>query len=208
MSPLPVVLRRSIPVVLCAAMLGCAATSSARPAPAAPEEPSSTAPVTVSPEVRSFESARDYQTVAPPIAVDIPVIGVASPIDPVHRNADGTIQVPAWQRAGWWAEGPKPGQSGPAVVLGHVDSRHGPDVFYRLHELAPGDGVVITRADGSQVRFTVDRVERFPKETFPTEVVYAPTLDAGLRLITCGGAFLRSTGHYADNVVAFASAAT
>jgi hypothetical protein len=200
------VVQRALLIVLLAGLLGCSETSTARSQPHTADRTTTTARVTVPPAVRSFESARDYQTLAPPVVIDIPAIGVSSPIDPLHRNADGTIQVPAWHRAGWWAEGPKPGQMGPAVILGHVDSRHGPDVFYRLDELAPDDSVVITRTDGSQARFKVDRVERFPKHAFPTEIVYAPSLDATLRLVTCGGVFDRASGHYVDNVVAFASA--
>jgi sortase (surface protein transpeptidase) len=194
-------------VVLCLtlAMVGCAQTAAAERPSRELGRVTTPASVDVVPEVRSFEAARDYQSVAPPVQVDIPAISVTSPIDQLARNPDGTIQVPAWHRAGWFAEGPKPGQAGPAVILGHVDSRHGPDVFYRLHELVPGDQIVITRADGSQLHFTIDRVEHWPKDSFPTESVYAPSLEPGLRLVTCGGEFDRSTGHYVDNVVVFAS---
>ena len=172
---------------------------------ASPESTPNSAPrVTVPEAVRSFTSTRDYRTPPVPAVVAIPAIGVTSDLQPLQRAADGTIEVPEWHHAGWWAEGPKPGQPGPAVILGHIDSTSGPDVFYRLDELRPGDEVVVTLADGREVRFVIQRLERHPKDAFPSEAVYAPSLQPGLRLITCGGSFDRSTRHYRDNVIAFA----
>ena len=184
---------------------GCSGEPSAARATSDSGASSTTAPVTVPEAVRNFEAARDHQTVAVPVAVDVPSLGITDALETLHRRPDGTIDVPSWHVAGWWAEGPKPGQPGPAVILGHVDSRHGPDVFYRLDQVQPGHEIVVTRADRTTVRFTVDRVERVPKESFPTEKVFAPSLTAGLRLVTCGGEFDRAAGHYEDNVIVFAS---
>lgn len=174
-----------------------AAASGAPPAP----------PIAVPEAVRSFTSARDYRTPAEPVAVTIPAIAVSTDLQQLRRTPDGSIEVPEWHHAGWWAEGPKPGQPGPAVILGHIDSKSGPDVFHRLDQLRPGDEVVVTDADGSDIRFRVQRLERHPKESFPSEAVYGPSLQPGLRLITCGGTFDRSAGHYRDNVIAFAQLA-
>jgi sortase (surface protein transpeptidase) len=86
-----------------------------------------------------------------------------------------------------------------------VDSDTGPAVFYWLRHLKPGDRVYVTRADGTVATFGVTRVDSYPKTAFPTSVVYGPAPDAELRLITCGGTFDRSTGHYLSNVIAFAA---
>ena len=110
-----------------------------------------------------------------------------------------------WDTAGWYAAGTRPGDPGSAVILGHVDSRSGPAVFYRLRELRRGDLVEVVRADGSRVRFTVQRVQEYPKARFPTADVYYPTLTPMLRLVTCGGAFDRNLRHYLDNVIVFAT---
>ena len=136
----------------------------------------------------------------------IPALGIESSLLALGRASDGSIEVPGdFQRAGWYREGPVPGQPGPAVILGHVDSRQGPAVFYRLRDLDPGDEVLIDRADGSSVRFVVDRVERYDKDAFPTHMVYYPSLDATLRLITCGGTFDSSARSYRDNIIVFAT---
>jgi hypothetical protein len=90
--------------------------------------------------------------------------------------------------------------------MGHVDSAaNGPSVFFRLGELRPGDRVSITRADGSIAVFAVDEIHRYSKDDFPTQRVYGDIKNAGLRILTCGGAFDSSTGHYVDNIVVFAS---
>ena len=143
----------------------------------------------------------------PPVSLGIPSIGVDTRgLVDLATEPDGTLEVPKdFARAGWWSPGSAPGQLGPAVIAGHVDSKRGPAVFYRLGELRPGAAVSVGRSDGSTARFVVDRVERYPKDAFPTVAVYGDTTHrAELRLITCGGAFDRGTGHYVDNVVAYA----
>jgi sortase (surface protein transpeptidase) len=130
---------------------------------------------------------------------------VTSELQRLGRDAVGAIEIPnEWQVAGWYAEGVRPGQVGPAVIVGHVDSRQGPAVFYRLREMRRGDKIKITRRDGSVVTFVVDRLEQHAKTRFPTDDVYLPTLEPALRLVTCDGTFDRSTGHYRDNLVVFA----
>ena len=91
------------------------------------------------------------------------------------------------------------------MILGHVDSTSGPAVFYRLRELRPGDLVEVVRADGSRARFAVQRVEEYPKARFPTAEVYYPTLTPELRLVTCGGTFDATAGHYRSNIIVFAA---
>ena len=114
----------------------------------------------------------------------------------------GRVEVPAdFGVAGWFADGPRPGQAGPAVILGHVDSRRGPGVFFPLAGLAPGTEVQVDRADGSTVAFRVTSVLKVPKAGFPTELVYGPTLQSSLRLVTCGGPFDHAAGSYRDNVI-------
>jgi sortase (surface protein transpeptidase) len=124
-------------------------------------------------------------------------------------NPDRTVQVPplsADSRAGWYRYSPTPGQLGPSVLLGHVDSaEYGPGVFFKLGALRPGDSVAVDRADHSEAVFRVDRVVSYPKDHFPTLEVYGNTDHAALRLITCGGKFDLSTHNYESNIVAYAS---
>jgi sortase (surface protein transpeptidase) len=134
---------------------------------------------------------------------------VATRLQRLGRAGDGTVEVPSgphrWEMAGWYAGGTRPGDPGSAVILGHVDSTAGPAVFYRLRELRPGDRFEVVRADGSRARFAVRRVERYPKSRFPTDAVYYPTLTPALRLVTCGGEFDATAGHYRSNIIVFAT---
>jgi Sortase domain len=141
----------------------------------------------------------------PPMSIGIPAIGVSSHVIALGLQPDGTLQTPSdYGEAGWGSGGPAPGAVGPAVIVGHVDSTSGPAVFFHLRDLKPGDLIWVTRADGTEVSFVVRRLEQVPKSRFPTKEVYGPQPYAALRLITCGGAFDRSTGHYVDNVIVFA----
>jgi sortase (surface protein transpeptidase) len=140
-----------------------------------------------------------------PVRIEVASIGASAPIDPLGLNADGSLAVPTdFRRAGYYTGRSIPGEIGPAIIVAHVNSKSGPAVFAHLRDVQPGAEVVVTRADGSRIVFVVDRVERHPKNAFPTAEVYGPTPDATLRLITCGGSFDRATGHYRDNYIAFA----
>jgi hypothetical protein len=142
---------------------------------------------------------------APPVRVVIPAIGVATDLTRLGLEPDGTMAVPDdFHQAGWFAQGPAPGQPGPAVIAGHVDSRTGPAVFYRLRELRAGHVIHITRADGTRLRFVVESARSYPKTSFPTAAVFGPVPSAALRLITCGGDFDRTSRSYHDNLVVFA----
>lgn len=114
-------------------------------------------------------------------------------------------QPPRYDEAAWFTGSPTPGQTGPAVIEGHVDGvGTTPSVFFRLGAARPGDKVLVTRADGRVLTFTVYRAERYPKDDFPTGEVYGNTIRPELRLITCGGDLDRTTGHYEDNTVVYA----
>ncbi|AEV83237.1 sortase [Actinoplanes sp. SE50] len=143
-----------------------------------------------------------------PTALDIPAIGVHTPITPIGLRGDGTLDVPPLRSdapAGWYDGSPTPGEPGPAVVVGHVDTaRDGAAVFYRLRELKPGDTLTIRRSDRSTVTFTVVKVASYPKKAFPSDEVYGPTGGPALRLITCGGSFDRSRRSYRSNIVIYA----
>ncbi|MQA34591.1 class F sortase [Modestobacter roseus] len=183
-----------------------------QPAAAAERAPSSTSSPAVPAPPSGASSPAPEPSAAPvaePVSLSIPAIGVTSELMRLGLNDDGTVEVPPLgpdDQAGWYERGPAPGAVGPAALLGHVDSAaHGPGVFFELGALQPGDEVEVARADGSVAVFAVDRVERHPKDDFPTIEVYGNTDDAQLRLITCGGDFDSSARSYEDNVIAFAS---
>jgi LPXTG-site transpeptidase (sortase) family protein len=139
-----------------------------------------------------------------PVRVTIPAIGVDAKLVPVGLKPDGSVQTPDFGLAAWYAPGPRPGDTGPAVLLAHVDSKAGgPDVFYRLHELKPGDQVTVHYHDATTT-FAVTDTEQTAKTALPTKRIWQATKRPVLRLITCGGQFDPAAHSYLDNVIVYA----
>ncbi|MGO2541821.1 MAG: class F sortase [Specibacter sp.] len=141
-----------------------------------------------------------------PVTLSIPDLGVTTELMTLGRDANGEAEVPpgeAGSPAGWYKFSPTPGELGPSVILGHVNTTTAPEgVFYGLHELSEGQQFSVTRADGTVAVFAVDRSEVFNKDAFPTLAVYGNTDRAEIRLITCGG-YEPSTGEFTENTVVY-----
>jgi len=145
------------------------------------------------------------EVVPRPTGLVIPAIGVRTKLIRLGITASGALQVPKRPGvAGWYVGSPRPGGTGSAVIVGHIDSVSGPGVFFRLRELRPGDLVYVQRGHAPMAVFKVTAVRRFPKAKFPTAAVYGAVPNAQLRLVTCGGMYDPATGHYLSNVVVFA----
>ncbi|MPZ87719.1 MAG: sortase [Nitriliruptorales bacterium] len=210
-------LYRLIAVLATLALLGGCATSSdeirtaSTTSPTGTAEPPARNSETIPAAPLDLDAARGYRSVrvprstATPASVAIPAIGLEGPLTMTGRNDDRTLEIPEFGHMSWYGDGIVPGDPGPAAILGHVDSRSGPDVFYRLHELSPGDEIIVTSRDGSSFAFVVDRLEQHPKDAFPTEAVWLPTPEPELRLITCGGDFNHGERSYGDNIIVFAT---
>ena len=141
----------------------------------------------------------------PPRRLSIERLGIDADLAGLRVLADGTLEVPADpDQIGWHRAGTAPGDVGPAVVVGHVDSYEGGAVFFRLRELQPGDRVGVQRVDGSTVEFEVYGLETVRKDSFPSDRVYGATAGPELRLVTCGGTFDEATRSYTENVVVYA----
>lgn len=173
-----------------------AATASPRPA-----APSASAQAAASPPERPSSAPL-------PASIEIPAIDLHSDLVVLGLDDEDRLEVPGDpDLAGWYAGGPRPGEGGAAVVVGHVDWTDGPAVFWRLPELTPGDRVVVHGRDGTATAFVVDRLERWAKAEFPTDLVYRDGDGPELRLVTCGGPFDVDERSYRDNIIVFATLA-
>ena len=187
---------------------GCGAAGgsdmSAPPAATASATPS----LTPHSKLETYRSTRTHSETALPVRLRIPAIDVDTGLEYLGLESDRSIEVPEKPSvAGWWEGGPRPGQVGPAVILGHV-RWNAPAVFSRLDTLQRGDEILVDRADGTTARFVVTRQGTYRKVAFPSDLVYYPTLDPELRLVTCGGPYDRATGHYSEDFVVFAAQAS
>lgn len=185
-----------------------AARSAASP-PAGPPAPTN-APPSSSPTPPAPAAPAQVQgkilPASAPVTLSIPELAVTTPLMSLGRDAKGEAEVPpgeAGSPAGWYKFSPTPGELGPSVILGHVNTTTiAEGVFYRLHELKKGETFSVTRADGTVAVFAVDRSEVFKKDAFPTLAVYGNTQRAEIRLITCGG-YEASTGEFTENTVVY-----
>jgi Sortase domain len=200
--------------VACALLAACGhagATHAAQTAPRSAAPAPSSTPMTRTtalpalphgPTGPAHPAPRAGRPVAAPVLLIIPAIGVDTGLESLDLLPDGTLEPPhEWGVAGWYADGVRPGEPGPAVIAGHVDSVNGPAVFYRLHDLRIGATVLVRTRDDTMLRFVVDTVRRYPKTQFPTAAVYGPTPLPELRLVTCTGEFDWSARSYLDNLV-------
>lgn len=174
---------------------------------AAPANPYFQAPPTAPPPLPSLPAAPAMQP-SSPVRLVIPRLGVNAPVKSVGLDRKGAIEVPPVgdpNLVGWYRSGPTPGEAGPAIMLGHKDTRSGGAVFSRLDEIRNGDVIEVHRKDGIIAVYTVGGLEQAEKSVFPTQRVYGRSPTPQLHLITCGGVYNRATGHYTDNVIAYAT---
>ncbi|MFF1544661.1 class F sortase [Streptomyces sp. NPDC058291] len=141
-----------------------------------------------------------------PRRVDIPELGVRAPVVARGLDAEGAIDPPPFDQAGvvgWYSGGTEPGATGPALLVGHVDTETRPAVFHRLGTLQGGETVRVVRDDGQVAEFTVDGVQVVPRDRFDARRAYGPRRPgrAELRLITCGGSFDPAARRYSANVI-------
>ena len=141
-----------------------------------------------------------------PTRIKIPRLKLDVPFSqPLGLSQNGEVDVPKdYASVGYYKNGPTPGELGPAVVLGHVDSYQGPAVFFSLGQLKEGDEINIERADGTVATFAVTEMERNEQSNFPTQKVYGNLNYAGLRLITCTGIYSHDQKRYSHNLIVYA----
>ena len=188
-----------VPVAL-AVLTGCSSAAD-KPAPAAPNTPAAAG--TASP------GAPEATQPGAPTKVAVPSIGITSSLMELGRNTDGTVEVPPAAKgmtAGWYIGGSVPGEVGPAVIIGHNDTRFGKAVFHDLKKITKGADITVTNDRGETAHFTVTDTESVSKDSFPTKKVYGPTQDRALRLVTCDGDF-DAQGHPVNNLIVYATLA-
>ncbi|MGJ9373783.1 sortase domain-containing protein [Nesterenkonia sp. CF4.4] len=174
------------------------------------EDSSTPTPTPVESEATQDESPEAAPEAAPPASFSIPAIGAGSDLLHLGLRENDTLEVPPGDPgspASWYTGSPAPGESGPAVLLGHVDDSAGqPGVFADLPDLVEGDEITVDQEDGQTATFVVTKAEQSGKNTFPTLEVYGNTENPELRLITCDG-YNEATGEYEDNYVVYATLA-
>ncbi len=154
---------------------------------------------------QEYVSTSVFATASRPTKLSIPSIDLeASFEDPLSLDESGALNVPkAYDTVGWYEHSPTPGELGPSVIIGHVDSYTGPAVFFSLGQVSEGDLINIEREDGSTVVFEILGFERVEQAEFPLEKVYGAIEYAGIRLITCTGIYDKGEQRYSHNLIVY-----
>lgn len=145
------------------------------------------------------------EPVVPPTGLTIDALGISVPVESVGVQPDGQMEIPpAAEVAGWYRFGAAPGDAeGTVVIAAHVDSvaSAGLGPFARLGDLAVGDAVRVTTADGGTATYAVTGRSSVKKPEVPWGQVF--TRDGGHRLVlvTCGGVWHEDRRSYSDNVI-------
>ncbi|MEU9389402.1 class F sortase [Streptomyces sp. NPDC048324] len=212
-DPAPAASSRTSPVMIWAAaglLLAIALLTGHDPAPGTSRAPRADQPAVSAPPARaapSGSSAGPHLPWSRPVRLLIPKIGVDAPFTDLSLGDNGQLQPPPaadTNLVGWYADGAAPGETGTAVIAGHVDTKTSAAVFAGLSELRKDDVFSVERADGRTATFRVDSAETFSKADFPSDRVYGDTPRAEARLITCAGDYDRTVRDYTDNLVVFA----
>lgn len=165
------------------------------------------APAVPGPATAEASGAALAMDASKPVRFAIPALDRTGEIIETGLREDNTLEVPPEHEgapASWYTGSPSPGQLGPSVLLGHVNSTEDESgIFYNLKTLQNGDPIEVTREDGSIAIFSVYKSELYPKNDFPTKAVYFPVGEAELRVITCDG-FTESSGKFVENLVVYA----
>lgn len=129
--------------------------------------------------------------ISPPVRLRIAKIGVDVPV----VVADGS-DLPRFKGVGWYLGTGYPGFHGNMVLFGHLNGLY--ETFGRLHELAPGDTILVDTLGGKPYRYRVVETKVVPQTAVD---VLAPSRDEQITLLTCTGTFFPLTRDYSDRLV-------
>lgn len=139
-----------------------------------------------------------------PKRIIIPKLNIDTEVEAVGLDENGSMDVPSnpWT-VGWYKYGASLEKTGSVVIGGHLDSKTGPAVFYRLSSLAAGDEVMVIDQNGKGHSFLVVKKEIYSEEQFPSEKVFFASDKKRLNLITCRGTFDKKKQKYDKRIVVF-----
>lgn len=151
-------------------------------------------------------SSREHASGTEPVRIRIPALNIDTAVQHVGINDQGNMAAPTnYTDVGWYRHGPAPGESGSAVIAGHVNNGLGlSGVFENLSSIKAGDDIYVVRADGSEVHFVVASTRSYPYNDAPEEIIFNPSGSVRLNLITCEGKWVKEDRTYDQRFVVFA----
>jgi len=146
-----------------------------------------------------------------PVNLKIAKIKVNATLEQVGLTPDGAVGVPKGPyNAAWFNQSPLPGDAGNAVITGHygVWKNGKPTVFNNLYKLRPGDKILVKNNKGVTLTFIVRKLQTYGDNDDASDVFISSDGKAHLNIITCQGAWNRTTKSYPKRLVVFADLLT
>lgn len=155
-------------------------------------------------ETPGTKTSEPLKEVLIPRKLIIDGIGLTAEIEPVGVDKNGHMEMPSnpWL-VGWYKYGATLEEKGNIVIGGHLDSKTGPAIFYRLASLAIGDEIIVVDQKNEKHSFFVIKKETYDEDKFPSEEIFAAGDKKRLNLITCRGRFDRIKQGYNKRIVVF-----
>lgn len=154
----------------------------------------------------SFSRSPASATPITPAVLTIPALGVTAAVERVGKKADGTMAAPTtFGDVAWYALGARPGETGNAVIAGHVNNAlTSAGVFEHLSDIKIGDTVTVADASGKTLDYFVAKIDEYAADQAPAATVFATEGPSQLVLITCDGDWVASAHSFSKRLVVYA----
>ncbi len=142
-----------------------------------------------------------------PVRIKIPRVSLNAAVEQVALAADGSMNVPRRPKdAAWYALGPRPGETGSAVIAGHVNWLYGATAaFANLKKTKPGDTILVQDDKGVVTTFVVRDIRQYDAGADTTDVFGSSDGGSHLNLVTCVvGVWDKRAKQYNKRLVVFA----
>ncbi len=141
-----------------------------------------------------------------PVLIKIPSMDIQVPLIP-ETDPSGSLIIPSnLNQWAWWTGGASPGSSVGAVLLaGHDDSAiYGNGPAKKLWGLKQGTLAYVYGPSGQSIAYSATSLTVLLKTSLAKYAndLYSPAGSPKLVIVTCGGTFNPSTGHWDSNVIA------
>lgn len=140
-----------------------------------------------------------------PVRIKIPKLNINTNLADVGLTLQGAVDAPKTPTiAAWFNLGPRPGEKGSSVIVGHYGWKNGvPAVFDNLHKLQKGDKIYIQDENMVTSTFVVTGSQSYLQKANTNKIFFSSDGKSHLNLITCGGVWSKVDKSYSKRIVVF-----
>ncbi len=201
MRPSNDALRRTLPVVIFVGIMLCAVLITYLVLRKPPAAPIAAEALTATP--KAVQGVRKTTNAGLPVRIKIPKINVDAKLDYIGLTPQGDLSAPKDPTsAGWYEQGPRPGDSGNAIIDGHFGYKSNrPAAFDDLYTLKIGEKVYVEDDNGTTILFLVSELREYEPGADTSDIFRPKDGKAHLKLITCKGSWDKTQKTYSARLV-------